>query len=53
MFGIGDDFWIENATGRRMFKVNGKLLRVRHAGLRGPKRPGIGSPAIEGHRRAR
>jgi uncharacterized protein YxjI len=29
MFSIGDDFWIENATGRRMFKVNGKLLRVR------------------------
>jgi uncharacterized protein YxjI len=29
MFGIGDDFWIENEHGRREYKVNGKLLRVR------------------------
>ncbi|HMT20571.1 MAG TPA: LURP-one-related family protein [Promineifilum sp.] len=29
MFSIGDDFWIENAQGRRAYKVNGKLLRVR------------------------
>jgi uncharacterized protein YxjI len=29
MFAIGDDFWIEDANGRRAFKVNGKLLRVR------------------------
>jgi uncharacterized protein YxjI len=26
---IGDDFWIENAAGRRTFKVDGKALRVR------------------------
>jgi uncharacterized protein YxjI len=26
---IGDDFWIENDRGQRVFKVNGKALRVR------------------------
>lgn len=26
---IGDDFWIEDAHGRRVFKVDGKALRVR------------------------
>jgi uncharacterized protein YxjI len=26
---IGDDFWIENASGQRVFKVDGKALRVR------------------------
>lgn len=26
---IGDDFWIENGLGRRVFKVDGKALRVR------------------------
>ncbi|MCC7165906.1 MAG: LURP-one-related family protein [Anaerolineae bacterium] len=26
---IGDDFWIENAAGQRVFKVDGKALRVR------------------------
>jgi uncharacterized protein YxjI len=29
LFAIGDDFWIENADGERMFKVDGKALRVR------------------------
>jgi len=29
LFAIGDDFWIETADGDRMFKVNGKALRVR------------------------
>ena len=29
MFSIGDDFWIETDGGERMFKVNGKALRVR------------------------
>ena len=29
MFAIGDDFWIENADGERVFKVDGKALRVR------------------------
>jgi uncharacterized protein YxjI len=29
MFSIGDDFWIEDNTGRRAFKVDGKALRVR------------------------
>lgn len=27
---FGDDFWIENQRGERVFKVNGKVLRVRH-----------------------
>jgi uncharacterized protein YxjI len=26
---IGDDFWIENGVGQRVFKVDGKALRVR------------------------
>jgi uncharacterized protein YxjI len=26
---IGDDFWIENEEGQRVFKVDGKALRVR------------------------
>ena len=29
MLSIGDDFWIEDESGRRAFKVNGKALRVR------------------------
>ncbi len=29
MFSIGDDFWIENETGQRAFKVDGKALRIR------------------------
>ena len=29
MFAIGDDFWIEDGSGRRVFKVDGKALRVR------------------------
>ena len=29
MFSIGDDFWIENQDGRRVFKVDGKALRFR------------------------
>jgi uncharacterized protein YxjI len=29
LFAIGDDFWIETDDGRRMFKVNGKALRLR------------------------
>ena len=29
MFSIGDDFWIENGAGERVFKVNGKALRIR------------------------
>ena len=37
MFSIGDDFWIENGTGQRMFKVDGKALRVRETlELQGP-----------------
>jgi uncharacterized protein YxjI len=27
---IGDDFWIEDNTGKRAFKVDGKALRVRN-----------------------
>jgi uncharacterized protein YxjI len=26
---IGDDYWIEDEQGRRVFKVNGKALRIR------------------------
>ena len=29
MFSIGDDFWIEDQDGRRVFKVDGKALRLR------------------------
>jgi uncharacterized protein YxjI len=29
MVAIGDDFWIENEQGQRVFKVDGKALRVR------------------------
>jgi uncharacterized protein YxjI len=29
MLSIGDDFWIENDAGQRVFKVDGKALRVR------------------------
>jgi uncharacterized protein YxjI len=29
MVAIGDDFWIENDQGQKVFKVNGKALRVR------------------------
>ena len=29
MFAIGDDFWIEDLNGQRVFKVNGKAVRFR------------------------
>ena len=29
MFSIGDDFWIENQEGQRVFKVDGKALHLR------------------------
>src|SRR5215212_7169274 len=29
LLSIGDDSWIEDANGRRVFKVNGKALRIR------------------------
>jgi uncharacterized protein YxjI len=29
MVSIGDDFWIENQAGQKVFKVDGKALRVR------------------------
>lgn len=29
LLSIGDDFWIEDETGQRAFKVNGKALRLR------------------------
>jgi uncharacterized protein YxjI len=29
MVSFGDDFWIENEQGQKVFKVNGKMLRVR------------------------
>ncbi|HEY7061255.1 MAG TPA: LURP-one-related family protein [Chloroflexota bacterium] len=30
LLGIGDDFWIETADGERIFKVDGKVLRLRN-----------------------
>jgi len=29
MFSIGDDFWIENHDGQKVFKIDGKVLRIR------------------------
>ena len=29
MFSIGDDYWIENGAGQRVYKVDGKALRIR------------------------
>lgn len=29
LFSIGDDFWIENEAGDRVYKVDGKVLRIR------------------------
>lgn len=29
LISIGDDFWIENAEGKNVFKVDGKVLRIR------------------------
>jgi uncharacterized protein YxjI len=29
LFSIGDDFWIENQSGQKVFKVDGKALRIR------------------------
>src|SRR5688500_1614173 len=29
LLAIGDDFWIEDDAGERVYKVNGKALRVR------------------------
>ena len=29
MFAIGDDYWIENSEGQKVYKVDGKALRFR------------------------
>ena len=29
LFSIGDDFWIEDQDGQKVFKVDGKALRLR------------------------
>jgi uncharacterized protein YxjI len=29
LFAIGDDFWVEDESGQRAFRVDGKVLRVR------------------------
>jgi uncharacterized protein YxjI len=29
LIAIGDDFWIEDAEGRKVYKVNGKAMRIR------------------------
>jgi len=29
LISIGDDFWIENEEGKRVFKVDGKVFRIR------------------------
>ena len=31
LFSIGDDFWIENQDGQKVFKVDGKALLLRKA----------------------
>lgn len=37
VFGIGDDFWVEDETGQRAFLVDGKALRLRQTfELKGP-----------------
>jgi uncharacterized protein YxjI len=37
MFSIGEDFWIEDETGQRVFLVDGKALRLRQTfELKGP-----------------
>ncbi len=37
MFSIGDDFWIEDESGQRVFLVDGKALRLRQTfELKGP-----------------
>ena len=47
MLSIGDDYWIEDESGTRAFKVNGKAMRVRDTwvledagGQRGRRDPG-------------
>ncbi|MEU1210949.1 LURP-one-related family protein [Streptomyces sp. NPDC005790] len=29
LFGVGDDYWIEDAAGRKLFLVDGKAMRLR------------------------
>jgi uncharacterized protein YxjI len=29
LFAIGDDFWVEDESGQRVFRVDGKILRIR------------------------
>ena len=29
MFSIGDDYWIEDDSGQRAYRVNGKAMRIR------------------------
>src|SRR6188474_1468088 len=29
LISIGDDFWIENEEGKKVYKVDGKVLRIR------------------------
>ena len=52
---IGDDYWIENDQGERVFKVDGKALRVRKTlifedshGTRAAEDPGARGPGT-GH----
>jgi uncharacterized protein YxjI len=33
IFSIGDDYWIENSRGERVFKVDGKALRIRQTAI--------------------
>ncbi|ROO85453.1 uncharacterized protein YxjI [Actinocorallia herbida] len=33
MLSFGDDFWIENGVGERVYRVNGKMLRLRRTFL--------------------
>lgn len=40
-FALGDDFWVENDAGERVFRVDGKLLRLRNT---------LDLEDVEGHR---
>ena len=58
---IGDDYWIENAEGQRVYRVDGKALRLRHTldledadgaqAVSGPD-PRHAHPRHDGYRRA-
>ena len=51
---IGDDFWIENGAGQKVYKVDGKAVRVRDTlVLEDMNRPGSGHDQGEARQRPR